>query len=511
MKVQAVCTFSLILGLAALGGTSRAIGEIRLPNVLADHAVLQRGGPIHLWGWSTPGASLAIGFHGQNLKTTANDLGEWSAWLAPEQAGGPYTLTLDGGPKEGKKEITDLLVGDVWIASGQSNMEMPLRGFSSDTVVKDGDKLIAEANNPQLRLLLVGIKSSDVPLEDISGSWTTCTPETAHDFSAVAYLFGREIAAKEKVPVGLIDTTWGGTPVDSWISLDALGNNTALFSSFSNRAQFADNQSNMIAQRAAEKAEDEAAKASGKAAPSHPWHPNEVSWQPAGLYNGMISPFIKESIKGFIWYQGETDSSSARAPHYSTLFPALIQDWRAHFKQGNLPFLFVQISSFNSPREFWGAVRDAQRRTLFVANTAMAVSLDVGNANNVHPADKETVAARLALAARGLVYGEDIPYKSPLFREATTQPGAMRVWFDDASGLTSRGQVINGFELAGEDHHFVPATAKLEHDTVVVSAAGMSNPVYVRYGWSDVVTSFIYNRAGLPAATFTSEETPSLP
>jgi sialate O-acetylesterase len=282
-------------------------------------------------------------------------------------------------------------------------------------------------------------------------------------------------------------------------------------SAFSNRAEFADQQANLNAQLDAERAADASVKAAGRPMPMHPWHPEESSWLPAGLYNGMIAPLSNESIKGFLWYQGETDSSPARAPHYSTLFPALIEDWRAHFRQGNLPFLFVQISSFHSPGEDWGMVRDAQRRTLFVANTAMAVSLDVGNPENVHPADKQTVARRLALAARGLVYREPVAHTSPLYREATTEPGAIRVWFDNASGLRFEGKPLDGFELAGRDHHFVPASATIQGETIVVSAPGLPDPRYVRYGWSNVVQTWFYNSAGLPGSTFTSEEVPAEP
>jgi sialate O-acetylesterase len=504
---------AIVTGLTALCGARTMRAEIKLPSLLSDHAVLQRGVPIHLWGWATPGAKLGIRFHEQTLSVAANNLGAWSAWLTPEQAGGPYALTIDGGAAEGTKQIADVMVGDVWIASGQSNMQMPLRGFPPTASVKNADQEIASANNPMLRLLLVGQQSSDIPLQDVKGQWSLCTPETASEFSAVAYFFGREIAAKEHVAIGLIDASWGGTPISSWVSLDSLGNNAALSSAFSSRAKFADQQTDLNAQIAEEKATDAAAAAAGKPKPVHPWHPDESSWLPAGLYNGMIAPLADESIKGFLWYQGETDSAHDRASHYSTFFPALIQDWRAHFQQGDLPFLYVQISSFHSPGEEWGVIRDAQRRTLSVANTAMAVSLDVGDPENVHPADKQTVAARLASTALGLVYGEHLDYASPLFREATVEPGAgpsaMRVWFDNANGLNAKGKPLDGFELAGSDHRFIPASATIQGDTVVVSTPSLPNPRYVRYGWSSVVSSWFYNSAGLPGSTFTSEEVTS--
>jgi sialate O-acetylesterase len=222
----------------------------------------------------------------------------------------------------------------------------------------------------------------------------------------------------------------------------------------------------------------------------------------------MIAPLSHLSIKGFLWYQGETDSAPLRAPHYSKLFPALILDWRSHFQQGDLPFLFVQISSFRSPGEDWGIIRDAQRRTLSVANTAMAVSLDVGNPDNVHPSDKQTVSSRLALAALGLVYGERVEYEPPLFREATIEEGAMRVYFDHADELTSKKKPLLDFEVAGSDHAFRPASAIIQGKTILVSAPAVPHPVYVRYGWSNAVNTWFYNSYGMPGATFTSEEVP---
>jgi sialate O-acetylesterase len=508
--VKAIRLAIFLLCVLPLATLARA--EVRLPHVLSDHAVLQRDRPIHIWGWATPGAHVQVHFHAQSVPAIADRLGEWSLWLAPESAGGPYTLTVsgDGSPLT----LSDLLVGDVWFASGQSNMEIPLMGFPGSAVIKDADKEIAAAHHPKIRLLLVEKKSSDYPLNDEPGTWTLCTPETATRFSAVAYFFGREIAAKENVPIGLIDSTWGGTPADSWISMDTFGSHPELLPAFASRARFANPQANAEASIAAEKAETAAARAAGQPLPHFDWHPDEISWLPAGLYNGMIAPFIPLTLRGFLWYQGETNSAHDRAPYYESLFSALIGDWRMHFAQGNLPFLFVQISSFNSPQEDWGRVRDAQRRTLAVANTAMAVTLDVGEADNVHPPDKQTVAHRLALAARHMVYGEaDLPYASPLFREATAdlQPDgstALRVWFTHAQGLTAHGQPIDAFELAGADHHFVPAQARIVGETVVVSSPDLKNPVYVRYGWMGVVNHNLDNAAGLPASTFTSENWP---
>jgi sialate O-acetylesterase len=506
LKIVPLST-ALCLALSTLAG----ISEVRLPHVISDHAVLQRAAPIHIWGWATPGAHLKAHFHDQTVPADADAIGAWSLYLAPETAGGPYTLTITGDDADTKVE--DLLVGDVWFASGQSNMEFPLNGFPGSAVLKNGPQEIAAATNPRLRLLLVGQKISDFPLGDSPVAWADCTPETAAKFSAIAYFFGRELAAKEDVPIGLIDSAWGGTPADSWVSLDTLGTNPQLLPAFAARARFADNLTNVDMKKAYEQREIDAAKTAGKPAPNFPWHPFEGSWAPAGIYNGMVAPFTPYSLKGFIWYQGETNSGHDRAPYYRTLFPALIEDWRMHFAQGSLPFLFVQISSFNSPGEDWGTVRDAQRRTLSLVNTAMAVTLDVGEQENVHPPDKQTVGARLALAARAMVYGEPVAYRSPLFRQATTQlqpdgTAAMRVWFDNAEKLSSHGKPVAGFELAGEDRHYLPANARLDGTTVVISSPTVPHPVYVRYGWTGYFDTNLFNAAGLPASTFTSDDSP---
>ena len=495
------------LALFLLPNAGSAAAEIRLPHLFGDHMVLQRGGPIHVWGWSQPEEKITVRFHAQTRTTEANAEGEWSLWLMPEQAGGPYTLAVQGSLGAAASPVTfsDILVGDVWLASGQSNMEMPLKGFPGNAVLKNGAAEIAHATLPQVRLLRIDHNSSDVPVEDVDSSWTLCTPETAADFSAVAYFFGREINQKEKVPIGLIDATWGGTPVASWISLDGISADSSLMPIFAARARFADEQSRLPRVEAAEKREDAAAAAAHQPLPWHPWRPEEKSWLPAALFNGMIAPMTRYSIKGVIWYQGESDSAPATAPMYARSFSAMIGDWRSHWQEGNLPVLYVQISSFKSNGEEWGVVRDQQRRTLAVSNTAMAVTLDVGTPGNVHPPDKQTVGARLALAARSLVYGEEVEYAGPLFRQATIDGAGMRVWFDHAAGLKSRGDTLEGFEIAGADKQFVPAVATIDGSSVLVTSAAVKDPRYVRYGWENVTAANLYNGAELPASTFTSE------
>lgn len=496
---------SIVAPILAFSALS-ACAQVRLPNVLSSHMVLQRDRPIHVWGWANPGENVAIDFHGVHGNATADALGHWSVSLPPEQAGGPFSLTVSAS---NKIELTDILIGDVWFASGQSNMQMPLAGFPGNAVLDNGPEEIRNATHPEIRLLHIKEKSSYYPLDDIDANWTSCTPETASSFSAAAYFFGREIAEKEHVPIGLIDSTWGGTVVEAWMSLDGISSDASLMPLFASWAAMTDNIVNMPAIKAKEKREDDAALAANHAPPKYHWHPDPVSWEPAGLYNAMVNPFTPFPIRGVIWYQGESNSPLDRAAMYQRIFPALIADWRRHWNQDNFPFLYVQISSFTStPQEAWAVIREAQRRTLSVANTGMAVTIDIGNPDNVHPSDKLDVGHRLALAARALSYGESIEYSGPIFRQASVEEGAIRVDFDHvASGLVAKGGALTGFEIAGDDHKFVMATATIDGSSVSVSAKDVPNPRYVRYGWQNAPVVNLFNGEGLPASPFTSEET----
>jgi sialate O-acetylesterase len=497
----------LIWVILTLATVSRA--EVRLPNMFSDRAVLQRDQPVHVWGWAAPGENVTVHFHSQTREAVAGNIGAWQVWLMPEKAGGPYVLSVSGNETEKPVEKRNILVGDVWIASGQSNMVFPLKGYAT-AKLKNGDREIADANHPRMRLLLVERAVSDSPLSDVNGEWTDCTPETATDFSAVAYFFGREISERENVPVGLIDSTWGGTPAQAWVSMGALGADEF---SAAMRDGAAEMQQQAFSDqvRANFAAQNEVLKAEGKPALTSPHvsgdHRN--AHFPAVLFNGMIAPLTSYTIKGVIWYQGESDSPPQRAGNYARLFPLLITDWRHHWGEGDFPFLFVQISSFTSPKQDWGQIRDAQRRTLVLRNTEMAVTLDIGDAHNIHPSDKQTVGARLALAALGSTYGEKSAFASPEFLQATIEGSAIRVWLTHAKGLSSESMPLGGFEVAGADHEFTPADARIEtidsEVTVVVSSPLVLEPRYTRYGWANVVTDYLYNSAGLPLGTFTSE------
>jgi sialate O-acetylesterase len=485
--------------------------DVYLPSIMSSHMVLQRDQQIHLFGWAAPGETVSVEFNGSTKSMTADTAGHWGFGLPPEKAGGPYQLKLRGASNT--IVLDDVMVGDVWFASGQSNMEMPLNGFPGNAVVTNAAEEIRNANQPQIRLLLVKHKASDYPQVDYPGtSWTPCTPETAAKFSAVAYFFGRAVAQQEHVAIGLIDATWGGTPGEAWVSMDGLSADPSLMPVFAEWADFARNQADLIRLQDAEKKEDEAAEKAGRPKPQHTsWHPDPSSWAPAALYNGMVAPAVNYRIKGVIWYQGESNSGRPRATMYEKVFSTLITDWRKDWRQGDFPFLFVQISSYTSTEsEIWGIVREAQRRALTLPNTAMAVTIDIGDPKNVHPADKQDVGARLALAARAVAYREQIEYSGPLYHDATVEGNAIRVQFDHAAnGLKTTDAAVQGFEVAGDDHHFVPASAKIDGSAVIVSSSAIPAPRYVRYGWANVPTVNLYNRDNLPAATFTSE--PEIP
>jgi sialate O-acetylesterase len=490
--------------LAILIATPLARAEVKLPSVLADHMVIQRDRPVHLWGSADPGEQVTVSFRDQQGSIAADSLGRWSLYLRPGDAGGPFTLIVKGN---NTITFTDVLVGDIWIASGQSNMEMPMTEMGGFRGVQNFQQEIAAANYPRLRLFHTEEAVSSYPMPDVAArTWTRCTPQSVSEFSAAAYYFGRELFEKEKVPIGLIETDWGGTPAEAWTSLGALGSNASLMPVFAARASMMQDEATTLLQQKSEEKLQASAKAEGKPPISFPWHPDPNSWAPAALFNAMVAPFTPLPIRGVIWYQGESNTGPERAPIYSSLFQTMIQDWRSHWAQGDFPFLFVQIANFNTTGD-WPLVREAQRKTLSLANTGMAVAIDIGDSANIHPRDKQDVGHRLALWARVLSYGEHVEDSGPLFRQAAPQGREMRVWFDHAAnGVIGKGGALRGFEIAGADGKFVSANAKIDGSTVLVSSTAVPAPVYVRYGWSADPNCNLYNVEGLPASPFSSQQ-----
>ena len=472
--------------------------EVKLPAVLAEHMVLQRDFPIHLWGIAEAGELVSATFRGAVAKTQADKLGCWELSLPAGAAGGPFVLEIQGS---NLIHFSDVLVGDVWLASGQSNMEFPMRRVANAEVE------LKNADRPRIRLFHVAKASASFPQEDlVAETWTPATPESVVDFSAVEYFFGREIQDDQKVPVGLIEADWGGSPAEAWTSLRGLSSDAGLMPAFAAHAEMADREAGKKLEDIWERQEIAAAKAAGKPEPDFPWHPEFRSWEPAGLYNAMIAPLTRFPLRGFLWYQGESNTSLERAFYYAPLFQTLIRDWRSRWAEGELPFFYVQLANWISePDSHWPEVRDAQRRALELRNTGMAVAIDIGNPTDIHPTNKQEVGKRLALAARAIAYGEKIEYSGPLFRAAVPQGQNLRVLFDHAeTGLLAKGEILKGFEIAGEDKKFQPAEARIDGTAVVLTTPIVLAPRYVRYGWDSNPDCNLYNKAGLPAATFAS-------
>jgi sialate O-acetylesterase len=370
------------------------------------------------------------------------------------------------------------------------------------------DQDLPNAANAEIRLLMVKKKAIDYRQDDVdTEGWAASTPETAKDFSAVAWYFAREIEKREHVPVGVIDSTWGGTPVEAWTRAAALGEDAAVAPLFASWGSMTERQADAELRAKNRQRMIDDAKAQGKPAPVFPWTPQLDSWGPGMLYNGMIAPLTPLPIRGAIWYQGESNSLLERAPLYSRIFRDMIEDWRRQWGVGDFPFLFVQISNFKStPTEDWATLREQQLKTLALRNTAMAVTIDIGNPDNVHPTDKVDVGLRLARAARVLSYGEAIEDSGPIYRQATPEGSSIRAWFDHAKGLMAKGGELTGFEVAGVDGKFVAATATIDGETVLVASPSVAEPMFVRYGWANNPQCNLFNGEGLPASPFRSVE-----
>jgi sialate O-acetylesterase len=494
----------IVVALTVLGALSAAVrADVTVPALLADHMVVQRGLPVHVWGMATPQEAVSVTFRGETKSCTADDDGRWSVYLSPGEAGGPFQMNIKG---TNAIALSDILVGDVWVASGQSNMEFAMKW------VTNADAEIAAAKYPKIRLFMVKQKPADYPLENVdTKGWAACTPETVTDTSAVAYFFARHLQQKLGVPIGLVESFWGGTAAESWTSLHALSADAALMPVFAARAKTLDTQATTVLRMQKEEREFqqavEQAKAEGKPLPWRQWHPDFAAWAPAALYNGMIAPLTPFAIRGVIWYQGEANASPDRASLYARLFPTMIRDWRNQWGEGDFPFLFVQIANWNTePGELWPEVRDAQRRALALKNTGMAVTIDIGDPVDIHPKNKQDVGLRLALAARAIAFGEKIEWSGPLVRQVTREEHGLRVWFDHAGGLMAKGAEVTGFEVAGADGKYSPAEAKIEGESVIVSSVAVPAPVSVRYAWAANPTCNLFNKDGLPASPFQAPE-----
>ena len=494
---------AIICGLAPL-----AHGEVSLPSIFGSHMVLQRDQENRIWGHAAPGEAVTVALAGQERTTRADSAGRWAVKLAPVAAGGPHTLAVSG---TNRVVFEDVLFGEVWICSGQSNMQWPVERSNHAAVE------IASANFPEIRLITVAQRASVTPETDFEGAWVRCTPETVADFSAIGYLFGRRLHHALGVPIGLIDNAWGGSAAEAWVPRDTFEKDdryAAVLEHWDARvAAYTD------AVHAREVADYEAWEQAGRPAPQRR-RPNDIrvgQHCPANLYNGLLHPLVGYGIRGVIWYQGE--NNAPRAEQYRDLFPTLITTWRERWGQGDFPFYWVQLADFRaepeSPEESeWAELREAQTLTLALPHTGQAVIIDAGEGRDIHPRDKQTVAHRLVRLALARDHGFEMASQSPRYASMQREDGALLLTFDHVSeeGLRAFDVAqVKGFAVAGEDRvfHWADATIVAKNQ-IRVSDETVRHPVAVRYAWSDNPVANVQDRNGLPLTPFRTDDWPGL-
>lgn len=502
-----------------LATVAPAGAAVKLPKVFGSHMVLQRDRPILVWGWANPGETVTvrIGFAERAARASAS--GRWEVTLPAMPAGGPVTLTASGSSVV---RCDDVLIGDVWLCSGQSNMEQGIGAC------RDAEREIAAANHPHIRLLMAPNRFTPVPQDDLDAEWKVCTPQTVAEggwsgFSGAAYYFGRELQQRLNVPIGLIDATWGGTVIQTWTPPDGYAIVPALKTEYE-RVLLGDPTTDVHVARMSRFLdavgkwirETRAALSQRKLAPQMPAIPAELLppsdvQHPTALYNGMIHPLVPFGLRGAIWYQGESNRSEGRL--YTERMKALIGGWRKVFRNPSMPFYYVQIAPFNyggNPSvtpEFW----EAQTAALEIPNTGMAITNDIGNLRDIHPTNKQDVGKRLALLALAGTYGQPVVCQDPTFRSMQIEGDHIRVTFDNVGGgLMSRdGKPLDWFEIIDADEGgFVKADARIDGASVVLSAAGVTKPVAVRFAWHMLAEPNLCNKEGLPANAFRAGNVP---
>ncbi|RBQ11390.1 sialate O-acetylesterase [Pedobacter miscanthi] len=504
--------------------------KISLPAIIGENMVLQRGIKVPIWGWADPGEKITLVFQGKKFQASTGQNGKWFLKLDTYSKGGPFEMQISSA--QNSITLKNIVIGDVWLASGQSNMEF---GIQKE---KSGEAAIANARDTMIRLFYVPMAFSINPKENIdpsaasrNGTWIVCSPEAMadpkfawHGFSATGYYFAKEIRTHENTPVGMIGSYKGGTPAQAWISEQALATAPA-FDTYINDHQKLLENLELAKQAYPSKVAEYREKLknfdqnSSAPKPQAPLPPEGGFSAPSSLFNAMINPIIPYGIKGVIWYQGESNGDKLQqAIEYRNLFPRLIADWRKNWSLGNFPFLFVQLANFKKapkkPAEgVWPWVREAQLKTLALQATGMAVITDIGDSADIHPTNKKDVGIRLSLAARKVAYGEQLVYSGPVFKQMKIKGKIIELSFDHTgTGLTGYRpgtQAMNelkGFAVAAADGQFAWAEAKIEGNKVLVMAKGIENPVAVRYNWADNPQGTLYNKEGLPASPFRTDD-----
>ncbi|MGI9012788.1 MAG: sialate O-acetylesterase [Phycisphaerales bacterium] len=473
--------FSLLAATTLLAGIAGA--DIALPGVFSDHMVLQRGCEMTVWGQADPSETVRVTLGESVATTVAAPDGSWQVHLPAADAGGPLLLTVAG---KNELQFEDVMIGDVWVCSGQSNMEWPVSASQHAAEV-----IAAAGEHPNIRLLHMPRSVAGQPLQDVPATWARCSAESVRGFSAVGLAFGMAVAEKENVAIGLIESAWGGTRIEPWTA----------------RAGFADVPSlQTIAEEIAQANATFAEQVQQDAAAEHPLASHTA---PTGLYNAMIAPLTHFAIAGVIWYQGESNVGDGAL--YTDKMRALISSWRGAWHRDDLPFLWVQLAPFNYGQSREGQLPllwEAQQKALAISSTGMAVINDISNVSDIHPRNKQEVGRRLALIALAQVYGhDDVMWSGPVFKRMTIQDSRATLTFDHVhGGLQSRdGEAISHFEIAGEDQVFVSAQSRIENDSIIVWNDAIAHPVAVRFAWSQTAEPNLVNGAGLPAGAFRTD------
>ncbi|MDD3178932.1 MAG: sialate O-acetylesterase [Opitutaceae bacterium] len=477
-----------------LAGPAATRADVMLAPLFQDHAVLQCDRPLPVWGMAKPREKITVYFRDQEHHVTADKKGHWQVRLDPLPATSePAQLVVTG---RNTVRIADVVVGEVWLCSGQSNIELPTQGPPNTSLGPQNAAQGAAVAPPLIRQFAVDHVVAEKPAATVSGAWSVCSPEAVGRFNAVGYFFARDLHLKLGVPIGIINSTWDGTPIEAWMSAEALASDPAF--------QVIGERWKKILQEYPSKKSAQASGLPGPAPVCEPPGPGHRS-TPAGLYNGMIAPLMPFAIRGVLWDQDEANAS--RYNEYRALFPTLIMQWRQAWEEGDFPFYFVQLANCQDDAIANRAyLREAQTQALVLPATGMAVTIDMGASGNIHPASKQEIGRRLALIARTQVYGIPGDWSGPIFLSAQREGAAMRVHFAHADGsLTAHDKPPAGFEIAGHDRKFYRATARLERDTVLVSSPEVKEPVAVRYAWANAPEANLYNGAGLPAAPFRSD------
>ena len=477
-----------------------ASADVKPAAIFGDHMVLQQGMSVPVWGWADPGEKVTVSVTGQTQTAVTGDDRKWMVHLSDLKGPGPVEMTIAG---KNSIKLSDVLIGEVWLGSGQSNMEFSVsKSVKRFAGVNDEEKEIAAADYPKIRMFTVKMSLSDTPMDDCQGQWEVCSPQTVGAFSAVGYFFCRQLQKAINQPIGFINSSYGASVAQAWISKDDLTADPRF------KGLLNDLEKQKLAyassQPAIATATEPTTKAAGRRAARGPANPIS-NHSPYMLWNAMLHPVQPYAIRGAVWYQGESIVGGVEL--YPALMQTLITTWRKQWGEGDFPFYFVQLAALdnNSNRP---EVREAQAKALSLPNTAMVVTIDIGDKKNVHPKDKQDVGDRLARIARALVYKEKIEYSGPMYESMKVDGDVVRIKFSHlGGGLVARGGELKTFEIAGADQKFVPATASIDGDTVVVKADGLKDPAVVRYAWNRWPEGAnLYNSDGLPAAPFRTDQ-----